>query len=459
MQTIGEGISTGAETIERAQSLAERTKAENQLESKLADIQNRASQDPDVTPEKHKKYQDELDQARNEAASGISLPYNRSLFNYSAEHRTKVAKITVDNAFTKRTIDSAKAELTNFMDNQKNKYISTDNPLLRQNAILERDHKIDEMVNSGFMARNDAEKAKLAANKQWNEDKMAFDVNRDPYTAAEELKKGEEGFYRGLDAKLREEYRVKAETRVNYLDKRKQEEGAHDLMVAAITGNLTPAMVEEKKLTNTITDRMYGALVRKVKSSALGPTDKKNGPAYMAVVNTLLNPDTKPEDARVALLEAQAAGKISEADFKKIYQMHLIPTPRNGERASLTDLFGQKQQAHDFDAVVEKDTERTEAVKEKNSFLKSAVDYLQSFTGNNHDKASEMTNKLYDKALTENNKPEEYHGIASQMLSKELLKAHPEIKSVPKTGVIWTDAHNNKIRVFPDGTFQEEAKK
>lgn len=454
-QVLGAGTEEAAQTLQKATSLAERTKAENHLETKLADIESRAAQDPDYSQQTHKKYQDEISAAKSEAASNITIPAERNLFTMSS--RSDIAKIKVNSLFAQKTKDAAKGELETFMSLQKDKYIKTNIMGEKQTAILEKDHKIDESVKAGFISREDAAKLKIKTNEDWNQAHLSYDVNTNPEFALDELKKGEAGFYRGVAPDFRAKEMEKAQKRLDYLKKRRQSETADNLMVASITKTLTPQMVEEAKLNGSISDKTFNALSKKITTFNIGPTEKRNGPAYMELVNKLVNPATKPEDARTALLEAQAEGKISEEDFKKLYQMHLIPAGSGFE--SLKDAMGVGPTKMDFDQVVAKDTERKQAIVDRNDWFRSVGDFIQSFTGRNQAAAADITNKVYDKVQAENVKPEDMHGVASKILSQEILKAHPEIKSAPKTGLVWKDAHGGKIRVFPDGTFTEENKK
>ncbi len=90
IKSVGQTASEIGENIARANNVAERTRAQNQFDSTLIDIQSRAEQDTDLSRERQISYDDEITKARSESARLISIPSEKSRFELESESKTEL---------------------------------------------------------------------------------------------------------------------------------------------------------------------------------------------------------------------------------------------------------------------------------------------------------------------------------------------------------------------------------
>lgn len=217
----GKGIAETGGMVEKALSVAEQTKVQNQAAIKLADIQYRASEDPDFSPENQKKYHEEIDSTIQEASKGISIPQARDAFLSEASKDAYVQKIKVNQDFTRRQIDNGKAELIVYMDQLGKDFINTNSPEERKNIILKRDAKFEEMAQAGYIDRAFIAEQKIATQKNWDELWVNNVIINDTSTETgksvvlNELLKGDSGAFAELDSAQRAEAIKKSRLKIN----------------------------------------------------------------------------------------------------------------------------------------------------------------------------------------------------------------------------------------------------
>ena len=71
---IGDAVTQIGDQYEKAALLGETTRAQNTLDLRVGQLTQQAGQDQDLSPERHKYYQDEISKAVNDASLAISLP-------------------------------------------------------------------------------------------------------------------------------------------------------------------------------------------------------------------------------------------------------------------------------------------------------------------------------------------------------------------------------------------------
>jgi len=453
MEAAGSAISQASDLLSKTFTLAQQTRAQNTLERSVAEIEAEAEMDQDYSPEKEKTYLDRLNTATQEASGQISIPAARGIFEEEANTRKFISGKRIQGLFVKKAVDGAKAELATFLEQKKDQFITSNSLGERENAILQRDNKIDSMVSVGMLSREDGAKMKIREDEEWNKSVLTYDIETSPVFAKDELEKGEKGYYAAVPAETRVQMLDIATKRVEFLDKKRVNDTEDALFRASVTKTLTAGMLEEAALTGNISETFFGKMKKNL-SSAIGPTAGTDKATYMNLVSMLLNPKVSPAKAREALLDEQTAGNLSPADFKKLYQMHL--TPAENGRQSLEQMIGAEQAGTDFEQAVEEERVKTEGLEKKRGFLNSAVSFLQNMGGKNVMNSADMVKEFYEEAIAKNAQPEQFNQIARQVMSKQMMKAFPELTSYPKTGRLKVDAYGNKIRVFPDGTWLEE---
>ncbi len=206
LSDFGSGIAEVAGMFEKAQALTEHTKAQNIFETKLMDIEQRASKENDISPQRRQGYLDEINSSLSESAKGVSMPGNRDYFTAQMGQRAKVGEAKLYSIFNDKAIDQGKAELTSFLDIQKQKYIQSTHPGELESAILERDSKLDAMANAGFITKEKAAEEKIKLNKDWAEAHINYAISTDPQGALNALQQGDKGFYAGVTPDIREKF-------------------------------------------------------------------------------------------------------------------------------------------------------------------------------------------------------------------------------------------------------------
>lgn len=188
ISTIGRGMAEVGEMFKRANLVAEKTKAQNDLDARLNDIHDRASKDPDTSKEKMQQYDDEIKSSVSDASQLITIPEERSFFNLDAQSKGDIYKNKVGAIFFKKKVNQAKADADIFFSNKKNDFITTLNPAEKQTAMVERDTKIQEMVNAGFLDPDDATTLRFKQTKDWAKSQVEYDIATNPELAKDLLK-------------------------------------------------------------------------------------------------------------------------------------------------------------------------------------------------------------------------------------------------------------------------------
>jgi len=187
IQNLGESAQQAFAKIEQARSLSERTKAQNQRDLGHTDIETRRKNDPDLSVERQKAYDDEVNKVNRESAKNISIPEERSFFEQESEFKSSIVKARNEGFVRKQIIEQGAADLDVFIGNKENDFIQSTTPAGKQQAILERNDKIREAVRSGYISPADAITRVDELNKSWDKAQANYDINVDAETALEIL--------------------------------------------------------------------------------------------------------------------------------------------------------------------------------------------------------------------------------------------------------------------------------
>ncbi|MFA5499492.1 MAG: hypothetical protein WC404_00255 [Candidatus Omnitrophota bacterium] len=292
-QAIGEGVSSAAGMLEKALSLSEQTKAENILSSKIADIESRAAKDNDLSSANRLKYSEEVDMAINNSSSEISIPAEKDLFMSRAQNKAVMSRVKLDTLFNKKLIDRGKAELNTFLESKRQQYITSINMGEKEQAILERDAKLDAMADAGFLTYEEATNYKVKLNKEWNEQHVDYDVSNNPEWALQELQKGEQGFYRGIspDVRAKGASDAKAKIRKNQIlfqfqDNQDKDKNEAQMLIDSIDGKLSKDQIKNSLITGGIRRPFAEKMFKQVLAD---PNPKTNNETYIKVRAMELN--------------------------------------------------------------------------------------------------------------------------------------------------------------------------
>lgn len=187
MAAVGGGLEAFGEKIKRAGLLAETTKAENHLNSRLDEIKRQAGTETDLSEQRRAFYNDEIDSAIAEAADHISINEDRSIFELQSAGKADISRNYVEAAFMKKIVDNGKAELDIYLQNKRDEFIKAPSPAEKTLAISERDNKIREMQEAGFLTPADATTLRDNQNREWSKGLVEYDISTNPELAAQML--------------------------------------------------------------------------------------------------------------------------------------------------------------------------------------------------------------------------------------------------------------------------------
>ena len=449
---IGNTTTEIADKLEKAQSLAEHTKAQNILETNVAKIEAQAAYDQDISPENHKKYHDALDKAKEESAKGISIPATRDAFMSEATHRSEIGKIKVNSIFTDKMIKNAAEDFKTFMDNQMHKYSATTNPAELENALLQRDNKLAQMVGAGYISKSEADYAKVQSKDKWDDANIKYNSEVRPQWALDELEKGEKGFYAGVNQTVRakgiEEAR-KSVKRQEGIAKNKltvqQHAGYRSAFEKYMSGGLNPVDVESMEYRGDLTPEKASVLYKAMKAT---PVVHKDPKSYMDVVHTMLDSKNEPDEIMDKMVNMNSAGKLSADDMKRLYALKVIPN-QDGSFDSLAEKEGPDAIKKDLVSAQNREGWRGALNMIKN-FVAQAPSYLSDVSGNTAD----LTKKAIDAFSKGNVSISALPNLVNDLIRQTIIQGNPFIAAANKAGELMVDAYGRRATVYPDGRIE-----
>ena len=189
-QETGKALSDIGENLRRANLFVEKTRAQNDFDSKMLDIQTRALNETDLSKEKQKSYDEEINKAGRDSSKSISIPNEKSLFELEVESSSNITRTKVKNSFTKKIVEQGKIDLENYLTNKEDKFINAQSLGEKQSAILERDNKINEAFRSGYLTKKEANNQIKKLNKDWAASQLDHDISVNPALARENITAG-----------------------------------------------------------------------------------------------------------------------------------------------------------------------------------------------------------------------------------------------------------------------------
>ncbi len=176
LQVVGKAVSEVAGMFERARRTEEKTRAQNQFlkRSKALDVQ--ASTDQDFSAERQQFYTSELEKAKSEASSIMSLPVDRNAFALDVELQDQATRLSIQDSFRRKIIDNNKAQLEENLIELRDSYANSVKQNVKDAVKQARNEKLDEMVNAGVITRTDAALRKIKLDEQWKEFEFQNDI-------------------------------------------------------------------------------------------------------------------------------------------------------------------------------------------------------------------------------------------------------------------------------------------
>lgn len=310
------------EALHRASVLAEKTKAQNFLDSQLRDIQTRAANDNDLSTDNLQKYRDEIDQSVSDASEFIKTPFDRTDFELQSASKANISHSRIGSVFTQKKLEVGKAELDIFMDNKRNEYVSAVHPMEKEQALIERDTKINEAVDAGYLDPAQAKTMKHAEDKKWSIAQVDYDIDTDPYLAKKML---EQGAYKGLG----ESEKIKLKKQADAAIKARAIEMENDVMDRFIEEDITvdeilqlSAPVDEGGLGPKKAEQYARKLETKQNRDI---TELKrnfpNSKKYVKLVEKMIDDRSDSFEFKQFLVDVFADGVVDKEESKKLREL------------------------------------------------------------------------------------------------------------------------------------------
>jgi len=365
----GKAIGEYSDMLQKAFIVAEKTKAQNIFNSRVAEIGEKAAAEPNFDTATRTKYYNELEKARQEASSSISLQEVKNNFLTEAEGDILTARIKLDYGFNKKAIDSGKADWIVYDNDAKDAYISAISPEQRRNIILKHDQKLEEMVAGGFLSREDAATNRAERASKWAVAQVDADIGKDMATDLDnsyvysQLKLGNKGTYENLP----EQERGKALERIQLKINRNKR-------LFEFNQNVN----QEQNLANMIIAKTENTL------------------SYEQIKSSMLNGDIKPKDGEKLIKELYTPN-ANETNFKIYSQIREMQTRKNSvdEINNFILNNSDKLTANDTKALINKTF--SEQDKNRNMRLNFSVEALKGWVKNSLSLMPEVSSEIvYD---------------------------------------------------------------
>ena len=201
-----------SEAFAKVNLLHERTRAENQRDIALQDVLTQAEKDTDTSKERLSYYKDQVGKVISESSKHITTPLEKDIFAQESLGKGNIANVNIHNTFNKKNIDLAKVELDKSMEIKGDEWIKSGSPKDKERIILERNLKIKQAMEAGFLDQASAQKMVYDMDKDWAKAQVEYDISIDPFTAKELL---EGSAYQGISEDKRIELLKQANTAIN----------------------------------------------------------------------------------------------------------------------------------------------------------------------------------------------------------------------------------------------------
>lgn len=424
----GEKVQQGAFALAKAYKETQKSTAELNQRTQAEDLLTRASSDPDYNS--FQKYAQENEKIRKNSLQNLNDPEAIAKANYYQS----VTNHQLNGIFQKKMVGHEQGNIL-----QLNK-LEEDNPT--PGSFERVQERLNQGVKQGFINEKQAATQYQKSEKTIKANMFFNDLFSDANLAQEKVDRNDYKF----DAKTK----AAAQAKVDYMKKRNQDNLEADMSRREIDDDLTMPEVEAA-FKNKLVSRSFYESKKKTLESSLADTAHTDNKVFNDLTSMLVDPGTKPDEARNAILEMSAAGKLSKSDLESLYKMHLIPS--DGDRMNLQQALGDTGK-NDFEKVKALNDAQDKLMEDKKNWWHSAFQVIDNTLGKDDKTVAAAKQALYGKVDSGNLSGADVVGAAKQVLSEDFLKKHPEVKTYPKEGKVV-----GGYRYFPDGTAQEEVKK
>lgn len=443
--TTGEAISILGDTVQnignafyKANLLAEKTKAENFYNSRMADIEQRAAEDPDTSDEKIKSYHDEINQASTDSADFIKTNSEKSLFGLELQGKSDMTKFHINNDFQKKKINELKDNTEIYLQTAQDNYIKSADPRFKASAILERNNKIKEAVGAHLLTPAEGQLQIMKLDKEWALAQVNYDIATNPEMAIDSLKKKE---YENVDEKDRVDLMHKAGIAIkqNVRDAADQIEIAQIKTQSDYLSKMASGQANWMTLSDVANDVRQGAIPEKFATAYADVIDDRaKGKEYM--------PNAEENKNYPQFISA-----IYQAKDQKELQQALYGILIDHKNMSQEKMAVLINGALERGKTLSLNPKQIDTKQQEIDSAAMAISNMGRRTGMNPQDISEVYQN-FNKDLASGKTPKE---ALDNGVRINALKKNPALADIPISGKIKMDRFGNMARVFPDGHFEE----
>ena len=329
LQILGETGQRLFNQLSQAKAVAEKTRAQNERDTRLLNIQTQAANDPDISPKRQKFYNGEINKIGSESAKSISIPEERSIFEQESLSKASISNAKIQAGFRKKIVEQGAADLSIFLDNKENEFIQAESAKGKQSAILERNDKIREAVRSGYISPADATTKIDELNKKWGVAQVEYDIATNPLAARELLNKKaypnvseaeRVDLLKKVDTEMkRQSAELKDDLNTKFLN---QELGVDEILAAGfqredggIGGTAAKVLVNQLKAQQKVRlDDIYSSSADSVK--------------YIDLIDNVLLNDIDSVRFKEILVDAFSDGEIDQEENERLRKMKELLGPK-----------------------------------------------------------------------------------------------------------------------------------
>lgn len=436
-QIAGRTLEEVGEQLRRTNLIAEKTRAQNELDSRLRDIQTQAESDGDISPKRQKFYDREIQKAQSDASNLINIPAEKSLFQLQSQSKAGIARTRVKGFFNKKVGDQAVVDADIYLENKEREFISTINFKEKQTAVLERDAKLEELVDAGHISPADFTKTVDGLNKKWAKSQLDFDIDADPDLAAKNITAG--------NYKLTAKEQNTALTLANNLKKKRKAEDNRakeaatqqneiDLYNGVVDGSKSLIDINNAEargrigLSDGIREEVAADLRRLVtEENTATPLQQAN--SFVELQDRFTDLDLT-EDSPETILKFKS-------DVISALAKGSLRSPAVGEKW-LKEVSGELKEKGEGWNIIK-------------LFTSALSQNLKVFSPNDIKIAEE---RLGTELLERTDKGEDDTKAAEEIVQEEQKRINPRLNVKSEKGKKFIDKNGRKILMFPDGTFQ-----
>ena len=444
MSQFGVTVGNIAEDIIKVKADQEYAKGKIEGYKALQQVESEASQDDDFQTFEP-KYSKRIKDTQEAISKTIRNPQAKQAFNddFALKSTYSFHDIMADGR--KRFLAYDKDLMAQEIVTTKERYFSASTTQEKQNVKDELAQIYTRRIGNKLLNKAEAGNLYKKELAGLDEGQAEHDILGNPQYALDQLVRKEKGIYPTLSELKRMQFIEDAQQKI---DKQIAETSRQQLITYAenedtltdkkINGILSSEEVLFARNQNLIRSKFADTLIRSLKSAKAvnAQTDIK---IFEDIFGNIINRDISATEIREKIFTANAQGKISNSDVKRL----LFAEKGEGITTVYEDFIAEQEQPKS------KNKPKRNFWGIANDVIKSSIPVTSAFY---------VTANVIDRIRKENLQGEQIIEVAKDEVRKQILIDKPEIVRLPKTGYLHRDKFGNTAIVYPDGTYEEVMK-